>query len=82
MAKVKHRVGIDGSVDNIFAALTTDIGLAGWWASSAVVNAEIWGVVDLTFDGLAVLKVSVYRNSTRESGKHKMSSRSRSLARL
>ncbi|MEH6473407.1 MAG: SRPBCC domain-containing protein [Halopseudomonas sp.] len=56
MAKVKHRVGIAGSIDKIFNALTTDTGLAGWWASSAIVNAEVGGKVNLTFDGLAVLR--------------------------
>lgn len=56
MAKVKHRVGIDGPVEQIFAAVTTSEGLAGWWASSADSHAEIDGSVDLTFDGLATLK--------------------------
>ena len=56
MAKVKHRVGINASIDQVFAAITTNEGLAGWWASSAEISAEIGGKVDLTFDGLTVLK--------------------------
>jgi uncharacterized protein YndB with AHSA1/START domain len=56
MAKVKHRVGIGGHVHQVFAALTTSEGLAGWWASSADVSAQIDGRADLTFEGLTVLK--------------------------
>lgn len=56
MAKVKHRVGVNGPVDQVFAAITASEGFAGWWASSAEVRVEIGGKVDLTFDGLAVLK--------------------------
>ncbi|MGY8769447.1 MAG: SRPBCC family protein [Pirellulales bacterium] len=55
MAKVRHRVGMNGSLDNVFATLTTNEGFAGWWASSAVICAEIGGAVDLTFAGLTVL---------------------------
>ena len=56
MAKVKHRVGINGPIEKIFAAITTSEGFAGWWASSAEINLEIGGSVALTFDGLTVLK--------------------------
>ncbi len=55
MARVKHRVGINGSLEKIFETLTTNEGFAGWWASSAVVNAKIGGEIDLTFEGLTVL---------------------------
>ena len=55
MAKTKHRVGIDGSKEEVFATLTTNEGFAGWWASSADIKAEIGGRIDLTFDGLTVL---------------------------
>ena len=56
MAKVKHRVGINGPVEQVFAAMTTEEGFAGWWASSAEISARVGGKVDLTFDGLAQLK--------------------------
>lgn len=55
MAKVKHRVGIVGAIENLFSAITTSEGFAGWWASSAEVVLEVGGNVDLTFDGLTVL---------------------------
>ena len=56
MVRVTHRIGIDNSIDNVFAALTSSEGLAGWWASSVKIDAEIGGEVGLTFTGLAVLK--------------------------
>ena len=55
MAKVKHRIGINSSIDKVFATLTTNEGFAGWWASSAEINANIGGKIDLTFDDLTVL---------------------------
>jgi len=33
MAEIKHRVGIKGSSEQIYALLTTDKGLARWWTS-------------------------------------------------
>lgn len=56
MAKVKHRVGINSSIEEIFSAITTDQGFAGWWASSAQSKLEIGGRLDLTFQGLTMLK--------------------------
>ncbi len=55
MAKVKHRVGINGPIDKIFAVLTTEAGFPGWWASSSVIDSKGSGNIDLTFDNLAVL---------------------------
>lgn len=55
VAKVTHQIGIDGSVDRVFAALTTNEGLAGWWASSADVDLRVGGRIALAFDGLTVL---------------------------
>ena len=55
MAKVKHRVGIRASIDAVFQTLITYEGLSGWWASSADIEAEAGGRVELTFSELAVL---------------------------
>ena len=55
MVKVKHQVGIDGSIDRVYSALTTNEGFAGWWASSADINKKIDGEIVLTFDNLTVL---------------------------
>ncbi|TQV88334.1 SRPBCC family protein [Aliikangiella coralliicola] len=55
MAKVKHKVGIEGAIDDVFLTLTTNEGLSGWWASSTDIVAEIGGKIDLTFTDLAIL---------------------------
>jgi uncharacterized protein YndB with AHSA1/START domain len=34
MAEILHRVGIRASLDNVYHALTTQQGLAGWWTSN------------------------------------------------
>lgn len=56
MATIKHQIGIDGPVDNIFSALTTNDGFTGWWASSADVRKKTGGHLVLVFETLAVLK--------------------------
>ena len=56
MAKVMHRVGVDGPIEKIFEVITTDEGFAGWWATSAKITAEVGGRIELTFDDLTVLK--------------------------
>lgn len=61
MAKVKHRVGINGPIEKVFAALTTNEGFAGWWATSAEINAKIGGKITLAFDNLTVLRFE-YKN--------------------
>ncbi|WP_281556188.1 SRPBCC domain-containing protein [Thalassomonas sp. RHCl1] len=55
MAKVKHQVGIDGTIEQVFSTLTTNEGFAGWWASSATISPEIGGKIALTFDNLTTL---------------------------
>ena len=55
MAKVKHRVGIEGSIESIYACLTTNDGLAGWWATSASGLAYAGSIIELEFSELAVL---------------------------
>jgi hypothetical protein len=56
MAKVKHKVGILGSIDSIYQSLVTNDGLSGWWASSASGRTEVGSQIDLTFSELAVLR--------------------------
>lgn len=55
MSKVKHRVGIEGSLDSIYECLTTCDGLSEWWATSALGVAELNGTIELEFSELAVL---------------------------
>lgn len=52
MKTIHHVVDVDADADRVFAALTTEQGLAGWW--STVVStppAEVGTVVDFTFVG-------------------------------
>ena len=46
MPDILHRVGIDASLTEVFAALTTIEGLRGWWVSTATGNTANGGVID------------------------------------
>jgi uncharacterized protein YndB with AHSA1/START domain len=45
MPDILHRVGIKASTDKVFAALTEEKGLAGWWSRS-VTAAPVVGALD------------------------------------
>ncbi len=55
MAEVQHRVGIRGSIADIYAALFNPKELAGWWATSAAGTPEIGNTLDLNFNELVTL---------------------------
>lgn len=56
MAKIRHRIGIEGSIVSIYDCLTSLKGLSGWWASSASGVIEEGNDIELDFSGLAVLR--------------------------
>lgn len=56
---IKHRVGIQGSPEQVFRALTTQAGLTGWWSSSASGDVAESNRIDLTFEGLTTLQFLV-----------------------
>jgi hypothetical protein len=55
MAEVRHRVGIRGSVADIYIALVEPSQLGGWWASYASGTPEVGKTLDLTFGELVTL---------------------------
>ena len=55
MAEVRHRVGIRGSVSDIYAALVEPNELNGWWATSASGRPEVGKTLSLKFGDLAIL---------------------------
>jgi uncharacterized protein YndB with AHSA1/START domain len=55
MAIVRHRVGIRGSISNVYRALTEPSGLAGWWSTTASGSPEIGRTLDLGFGGILTL---------------------------
>lgn len=59
MAEIKHRVGVRGSIEEIFAALTEPDDLAGWWATSASGAPEVGKTLELTFGELVTLSFLV-----------------------
>jgi hypothetical protein len=61
MAEVRHRVGIRGSVADIYVALVEPNDLAGWWATSSSGTPEVGKTLDLTF-GELVTRSFVVRN--------------------
>ena len=51
MAEINHRVGIAGSVQAVYAALTTDEGLSGWWTRDTRGAGAVGSVIQFRFDG-------------------------------
>ena len=49
MVNILHRVGVVSSVDDVYTALTTIDGLAGWWASDTHGNADEGGTIEFRF---------------------------------
>lgn len=49
MVDILHRVGIRASVGEVYAALTTREGIAGWWTSGARGDGALGGQLELPF---------------------------------
>lgn len=49
MADILHRVGIKASLPDVYHALTTRDGLAGWWTSNTQGDAHVGGVLQFRF---------------------------------
>jgi uncharacterized protein YndB with AHSA1/START domain len=49
MVDILHRVGIVAPIDDVFAALTTIDGLAGWWTEDTSGDAGVDGVIKFRF---------------------------------
>ena len=50
MADILHRIGAKAPVDDVYDALTTIDGLAGWWTSDTDGDAAVDGVIRFRFD--------------------------------
>jgi len=49
MADILHRVGIKASLRDVYHALTTRDGLAGWWTSNTQGDIHVGGVLQFRF---------------------------------
>jgi uncharacterized protein YndB with AHSA1/START domain len=50
MVDILHRVGIESSADDVYEALTTVDGLAGWWTKDTQGDSAVGGVLRFRFD--------------------------------
>ena len=51
MVDILHRVGMrDASVDEVYAALTTNDGLSGWWTTDTSGTGEPGGTLEFRFE--------------------------------
>lgn len=55
MARVRHRVGVAGNINQIYRAMHEPPGLAGWWATTADGTPEVGHLVNLHFEALTTL---------------------------
>lgn len=49
MADIIHRIGIQGDVENVYAALSTVDGLSGWWTTQTCGDTNVGGVIQFRF---------------------------------
>jgi len=49
MADILHRVGIKSSLAEVYRALTTREGLAGWWTNNTQGESKVGGVIRFRF---------------------------------
>jgi uncharacterized protein YndB with AHSA1/START domain len=49
MSNILHRVGIKSSVNDVYRALTTLRGLAGWWTTDTRGSCDLGGVIEFHF---------------------------------
>ncbi len=51
MKKIIHHLHIKAAPEEVFSALTTREGLAGWWSRRVEVQPGVGGIIDFTFLG-------------------------------
>ncbi len=51
MAEINHRVGIKGSPDAIYHALTTNEGLSAWWTTDTQGAGDVGSIINFRFGG-------------------------------
>lgn len=51
MVDILHRIGVTSSPDDVYAALTTVDGLAGWWTEDTKGDGNVGGVIRFRFAG-------------------------------
>jgi len=54
MESINLKVGISGSIEDIFIALTTDQGLSSWWTSTTTGAGDVGSIIQFRFDSAVV----------------------------
>jgi uncharacterized protein YndB with AHSA1/START domain len=49
MIDIHHRIGVEGSTDDVYVALTTIDGLSGWWTTDTQGDPALGGKVQFRF---------------------------------
>ncbi|MBL7004766.1 MAG: SRPBCC domain-containing protein [Gammaproteobacteria bacterium] len=55
MVNIIHRIGIKGSAEDIYSALTTDSGLSQWWTSTTEGAGDAGSIINFKFNDTVVL---------------------------
>jgi uncharacterized protein YndB with AHSA1/START domain len=59
MVDIVHRVGIKSSPGDVYKALTTSEGLAGWWTTDTQGDGDVGGVLKFRFGGAGGFDMNV-----------------------
>jgi Activator of Hsp90 ATPase homolog 1-like protein len=50
MAELRHQIPINATPEKVYAALSTQAGLRGWWTVDATADEKVGGKADFGFD--------------------------------
>jgi uncharacterized protein YndB with AHSA1/START domain len=50
MAEIKHQIPISATPEKVYAALTTEKGLRGWWTADSKTDDKVGGKAEFGFD--------------------------------
>ena len=59
MVDILHRVGVIAPLDDVYRAVTTQEGLAGWWTTETVGTGEVGGKLEFRFGDLGGFDMEV-----------------------
>ena len=55
MAELRHQIDIAAEPEKVYAALTTDSGLRGWWTADSKTDQKVGGKAEFGFDKRAIV---------------------------
>ena len=55
MTELRHQIDIAAEPEKVYAALTTEVGLRGWWTADSKTDQKVGGKAEFGFDKRAIV---------------------------